>query len=73
MNTKLKMAIVGAGTWGENHAKIYRAHPFADVVAICDMNYGKAKTVADKIGISQVYSDSIMKCLIALAAMQWQS
>ncbi len=28
MNTKLKMAIVGAGTWGENHAKIYRAHPF---------------------------------------------
>ncbi|MHC1771561.1 MAG: Gfo/Idh/MocA family protein [Flexilinea sp.] len=57
MNTKLKMAIVGAGIWGENHAKIYRAHPFADVVAICDMNYGKAKAVADKIGISQVYSD----------------
>ncbi len=57
MNSKLKMAIVGAGIWGENHAKIYRSHPFAEVTAICDMDCGRAKTIADKMGINSVYSD----------------
>ena len=57
MNTKLKMAIVGAGIWGENHAKIYQAHPFADVVAVCDMNYERAKAMAAKLGIEKAYSD----------------
>lgn len=57
MNSKLKMAIVGAGIWGENHAKIYQSHPFAEVVAICDMNYAKAKVIGDKFGIDNVYND----------------
>lgn len=57
MNTKLKMAIVGAGIWGENHIKIYQSHPFADVVAVCDKKYDKAKELADRYGIDKVYSD----------------
>lgn len=57
MNSKLKMAIVGTGIWGENHANIYQAHPFAEVVAICDMDYDKAKAMGDKLGIDKVYSD----------------
>ena len=57
MNTKLKMAIVGAGTWGENHVKIYKAHPFCEVVAICDGKPGKAKNVAAKMGIPQSYEN----------------
>lgn len=57
MDSKIKMAIVGAGIWGENHAKIYQAHPFADVVAICDQNYEKAKATAAKLGIPQAYGD----------------
>jgi hypothetical protein len=36
MNSKLKMTIVGAGIWGENHAQIYQAHPFCEVAAVCD-------------------------------------
>lgn len=54
---KVKMAIVGAGIWGENHARIYNAHPFAEVVALCDMNLEKAKEVAHRVNIPQVYSD----------------
>ncbi len=57
MNTKLKMTIVGLGTWGENHIRIYQNHPFAEVVSICDQDYGKAKAIADKYGISSVYND----------------
>lgn len=54
---KLKMAIVGAGIWGENHARIYKSHPFAEVTAICDMKREKAQAIADRIGIPEVYSD----------------
>lgn len=57
MNSKLKMAIVGAGIWGENHARIYQSHPFAEVVAICDMNYDKAKAMGEKLGVDKVYND----------------
>ena len=53
----IKMAIVGAGIWGANHARIYKAHPFADVVAICDMQREKAERVAREEGIPQVYDD----------------
>lgn len=53
----IKMAIVGAGTWGANHARIYRSHPFAETVAICDMNRAKAERVAAEEGIPLVYDD----------------
>lgn len=57
MSSKVKMAIIGAGTWGVNHAKIYKAHPFAEITAICDINRERAQAVADEIGIPNVYGD----------------
>ncbi len=57
MSNKLKIAIVGAGTWGENHAKIYNAHPFAQVVAVCDNNFQRANEMAQRQNIAHVYSD----------------
>lgn len=62
MNTKLKMAVVGAGIWGENHIKIYLSHPLAEVVAVCDREYDKAKALADKYGIDAVYDDYEVMC-----------
>lgn len=55
---KLKLGIVGAGIWGENHAKIYNAHHQCEVVAICDSNFKKAEEVAKKLGIPNFYSDA---------------
>jgi len=57
MITKLKMAIVGAGIWGENHAQIYQAHPFAEVVAVCDRNFKRAEEMARRLNIPQFYED----------------
>ena len=54
---KIRMAIIGAGIWGENHARIYNAHPFAETVAICDMNIEKARAAAERVGVSSVYED----------------
>ena len=52
----LRIAIIGAGVWGETHAAIYREHRLADPVAVCDMRKDKALAVADKYGIPKVYT-----------------
>ncbi|WP_220482010.1 Gfo/Idh/MocA family protein [Paenibacillus sp. 1011MAR3C5] len=56
---KVKMGIVGAGTWGETHAYIYNDHPVAEVAAICDMNSERAAALAAKFNIpaSGIFTD----------------
>jgi predicted dehydrogenase len=51
------MGIVGAGTWGETHARIYQAHPASQPVAVCDSTPGKAEALARKLGIEAWYTD----------------
>lgn len=57
--TAIKMAIVGAGTWGETHAFIYDEIPNAELVAICDLNLERAQSLAKKfkVPMSNVYTD----------------
>ena len=51
------MGIVGAGTWGETHASIFHEHVCADLRAICDKDIHKARAVAEKYAIPEVYDD----------------
>ena len=53
----LKMAIIGAGTWGESHASIYAEHPQAECVAICDKNRERADAFAAKHRLAHTYYD----------------
>lgn len=55
--TPIRMGIVGAGTWGETHARIYQAHPASTVVAVCDRDPGKAKAMADRLNVPDWYDD----------------
>ena len=50
-----KIAIVGAGVWGDTHAAIYREHPNVEPVAICDKNIEKAKALAEKYGLGRIF------------------
>ena len=45
---KIRMAIVGAGIWGETHGSIYNEHVLAKVGARCDTDKGKAQRGAGK-------------------------
>ncbi|MEZ5667349.1 MAG: Gfo/Idh/MocA family oxidoreductase [Alphaproteobacteria bacterium] len=47
---KVKLAVVGAGIWGENHAMAYAHYPLVDLACICDLDAGRAKALADKVG-----------------------
>ncbi len=48
---KLKVALIGAGTWGKAHAEIYSSHHLSELVAVCDISEEKAKAVAREYGV----------------------
>ena len=54
---RVRMAIIGAGTWGRNHARIYQAHPYAEVVAIADRDGERALAAVEALGQGQAFDD----------------
>ena len=57
MNQPLHVAVVGAGYWGPNLARNFRASPEWELVAICDLDLGRAQKLADTLGGIPVVSD----------------
>jgi predicted dehydrogenase len=49
--------VIGAGTWGELHARVYASTPGAHLAAICDANEHRAQRVALSCGGAKVYND----------------
>jgi UDP-N-acetylglucosamine 3-dehydrogenase len=54
---KLGVAVIGTGFWGKNHARVYKELASTELVAICDKDAQRAKTVAAQFGV-KAYSDS---------------
>ncbi len=48
---KVKIVLIGAGTWGEAHAEIYSSHHLSEFVAVCDVSEEKAKKFAQKYNV----------------------
>jgi UDP-N-acetylglucosamine 3-dehydrogenase len=57
---KLRVAVIGTGFWGKNHARIYKELPSTELVAICDVNSERAKSVANQFGVKAYTSSSRM-------------
>jgi predicted dehydrogenase len=55
--SKLRFAIVGAGVWGETHAYLYKEHPGVEVTAVCDLNIARARELATKFDVPNVFAD----------------
>jgi predicted dehydrogenase len=56
MKEKIKFGVIGCGTWGSNHAKLYNDNPYSKLVAVCDVSPEKAKTLAKKFSVNY-YTD----------------
>lgn len=53
---KLRVGIVGAGNWARQaHVPGFQRCPDVDVIAICDHDLGRARTVAAETGIPHVF------------------
>lgn len=54
---KKGFGLIGAGIWGETHAKTYASAREARFVAVCDINPDRAKEVAQQYGAEKFTTD----------------
>jgi len=52
----IKAAVIGCGSWGRNHARVYRELADVDLAAVCDLNPQSAKTCGERFG-APYYTD----------------
>jgi UDP-N-acetylglucosamine 3-dehydrogenase len=57
---KLGVAVIGTGFWGRNHARVYKELESTNLVAICDVNSERAKTIANQFGVKAYTSSARM-------------
>ena len=57
MKRKIKIGIIGVGNIGNVHANAFRATSDAEVTAVCDVQAGRVKETADRLNISQRFTD----------------
>ncbi len=55
--TKLRMGVVGAGLWGTNHARAFNTLPETELVAVCDIDAGRAETMRASTGAAVAVTD----------------
>ncbi|MBC7288531.1 MAG: Gfo/Idh/MocA family oxidoreductase [Armatimonadetes bacterium] len=53
----LRVGVIGCGWQGHTHARCYAALPNATVVAVCDLDADKARTVAQEVGAGSFFTD----------------
>ncbi|MBS7636050.1 Gfo/Idh/MocA family oxidoreductase [Candidatus Bathyarchaeota archaeon] len=54
---KLGVAIIGAGFWGKNHARVFTELEETELLAVCDIDAERAKVVAKQFGV-KAYSNT---------------
>ncbi|MEM2995008.1 MAG: Gfo/Idh/MocA family oxidoreductase [Candidatus Bathyarchaeia archaeon] len=48
---KLGVAVIGAGFWGRNHARVFKELGETELLAVCDVNGERAKNLAVQFGV----------------------
>src|SRR5690349_17212652 len=48
---KIRVAVVGAGEFGRNHARVYREMDSVELVGVLDQNTGRADAIAQEFGV----------------------
>jgi len=51
------MSVIGTGFWGRNHSRVFSELPNVKLEAVCDLDEERARDVAQKYGVSTVYSN----------------
>ncbi len=52
---RIRVGVVGTGIWGRMHVRAYMQHPSADLVAVRDLDEGRARQMAEEFGIPNWY------------------
>ena len=54
IDSKLRLAIIGVGGWGKNHARVL--HDFGVLSAVCDMDTQRTKEIAERYNTKSYHS-----------------
>ncbi|MCS7096282.1 MAG: Gfo/Idh/MocA family oxidoreductase [Candidatus Bathyarchaeota archaeon] len=76
MMDKLGVAVIGTGFWGRNHARVFKELPMTELVAVCDIDYERANTVARQFGVKAYTSPGKMlrrKDIEAVSICTWST
>jgi UDP-N-acetylglucosamine 3-dehydrogenase len=49
---RLKVGVIGAGSWGKNHLRVFSELETAELVAVCDREEARAKSLGERYGIA---------------------
>ncbi|MHC4563173.1 MAG: Gfo/Idh/MocA family protein [Planctomycetota bacterium] len=55
---QVRVGVIGAGNWGTAHIRAYSQHASAELAAICDIDEGRARQVAEQWGVAGVYASA---------------
>lgn len=53
---RIKVGMVGVGTFAQNFIPLFKAHPLVAEVILCDLNTQKLKENSEKYGVSKTFS-----------------
>lgn len=53
----LNVAVIGSGIWGNQHAKVFSTLPATTLVAVCDIDEGRAAAMARTYGAAHHFTD----------------
>jgi UDP-N-acetylglucosamine 3-dehydrogenase len=73
---KLGVAVIGAGFWGRNHARVFTELEETELLAVCDINAERAKAIAKQFGVKAYTSTAKMlkiKDLDAVSVCTWST
>ncbi|WP_010273388.1 Gfo/Idh/MocA family protein [Paenibacillus senegalensis] len=59
---KVRVAIIGLGSWGECHLQAFQALPYVEVTALCDLRPERVQQLADRYQIAGRYEDYAEVC-----------
>jgi len=54
---RIRFGLIGAGTWGQTHAKVYSTYPDVEFAAVCDVDEAKARKLARQYRAERVFTD----------------
>ena len=51
-------ALIGCGFFARNHMEAWHREPRAKIIAVCDLDAGRARAMASSFGVERVYTDA---------------
>lgn len=59
---KVRVAVIGLGSWGECHLQAFHSLPYVEIAAVCDIREERVHSLADQYGVPGRYTDYEQLC-----------